>query len=155
MSTTGLPTFDHTIQATNIWLRELAEAMGWGDDRQRTYNALRAVLHALRDNMSLAEAADLSAQLPLLIRGVFFEGWRPAGKSKPERKLQHFLARVESAFPHDVLVNAEEITSAVFALVSRHVSAGEVNDVKNCLPKHIRSLWPKNRPADDRVFATK
>lgn len=153
MDTTSIKVFDHTVQTTNVWLRELAEAVGWGDDRQRAYHALRAVLHALRDRMTVAEAADLSAQLPLLVRGVFFEGWRPAKKQSRERKVEEFLAEVEHAFPHDVFVNAAEIVGTVFALLSRHVSAGEVEDVKNCLPKQIRSLWPGNPSAAGRVLS--
>jgi uncharacterized protein (DUF2267 family) len=153
MNTPGLTAFDHTVQTTNIWLRELAEAMGCGDDRQRAYHALRAVLHALRDRMTVAEAADLSAQLPLLVRGVFFEGWRPARRPSGKRKVEAFFAEVECAFPHDVFVNAADIVGTVFALLSRHVSAGEVEDVKNCLPKHIRSLWPADPNAEGRTLS--
>ncbi len=68
MSSTGLEVFDKTIQTTNSWLNEIGEDLG--PDRQRCYNALRAVLFALRDRLTVEEAADLSAQLPMLIRGI-------------------------------------------------------------------------------------
>ncbi len=76
MSSTGLEVFDKTIQTTNSWLNEIGEDLG--PDRQRCYNALRAVLFALRDRLTVEEAADLSAQLPMLIRGIFYEGYRPS-----------------------------------------------------------------------------
>lgn len=78
MSATGLEVFDRTLQATNIWLDEVMQEADWAD-RHKAYSALRVVLHALRDRLPVDEASHLSAQLPMLLRGVFFEGWHPAG----------------------------------------------------------------------------
>ncbi len=61
MSTTGLDVFDKTLQTTNIWLDEIGECDGIGPDRQRCYHALRAVLFALRDRLTVEEAAHLAA----------------------------------------------------------------------------------------------
>src|SRR5919204_6184474 len=78
MSATGLDVFDKTLQTTNIWLNEIMDDLG--PDRKIAYRALRAVLHALRDRLTVDEAAQLGAQLPLMIRGLFFDMWHPAGK---------------------------------------------------------------------------
>ncbi|WP_342235689.1 DUF2267 domain-containing protein [Inquilinus sp. OTU3971] len=74
MSATGLEVFDKTLQTTNIWLNEIGETLG--PDRQRCYQALRAVLQTLRDRLSVESAAHVSAQLPMLVRGIFYDGWR-------------------------------------------------------------------------------
>lgn len=77
MTTTGLEIFDTTVQKTNRWLAGIAERLDHRD-RQHAYQALRGVLHALRDRLTIDEAAHLGAQLPMLVRGIFFEAWQPA-----------------------------------------------------------------------------
>jgi uncharacterized protein (DUF2267 family) len=141
MSATGLETFDSTLQTTNIWLDELMNEMKW-KDRHRAYHALRAVLQALRDRLPVDEAAHLSAQMPLLVRGIFFEGWHPAGKPLKERSREEFLAHMEKAYAFDIKADVEGIARAVFGLLDRHVTAGEIDDVKQALPLPIRKLWP-------------
>ncbi len=95
MSLTGLSQFDTTIHATNTWLKDLMERLGW-EDRHRAYQAFRAVLHALRDHLTVDEVATLGAQLPLLIRGIYYEGWHPADKPLRERKKEESAARCAS-----------------------------------------------------------
>ena len=72
MTATGLDVFDSTVQKTNTWLNDLMQVGGWVD-RRTAFRALRATLHALRDRLIVDEVAQLSAQLPMLIRGLYFE----------------------------------------------------------------------------------
>jgi uncharacterized protein (DUF2267 family) len=137
----GFAVFDHTVELTNIWLKEVAAALGCEGERARAYHALRAVLHALRDRLPPEEVADLGAQLPMLVRGFYYEGWRPAGKPLRERKPEQFLAHVASALPQETLLDAEDVARAVFQVLSRHVTGGEIDDVKASLPQALRPLW--------------
>jgi uncharacterized protein (DUF2267 family) len=141
MSLTAIAPIESTIHTTNAWLKELSEELGW-EDRRQAYHALRAVLHALRDRLTVAETADLGAQLPLLIRGLYYEGWNPSGKPIKERKKEDFLAHIASAFSGHAEIYPEGIAWAVFKVLQRHVSAGEIGDVMHVLPAQIRSLWP-------------
>jgi uncharacterized protein (DUF2267 family) len=141
MSQTGLETFDSTIQTTNIWLNGIMERMKWSD-RHRAYSALRAVLHALRDHMTADIAASFAAQLPLLLRGVFYEGWHPAGKPIKERHREAFLEQVRKEFRGYAEGDTAEVVRAVLLEISRHVTAGEIESVKQILPHDIRALWP-------------
>lgn len=134
--------FEITYQTTNAWLKELMEELDW-QDRHRAYRALRAVLHALRDRLTVEETADLGAQLPMLIRGLYYEGWTPSGKPVKERKKEDFLAHIEAAFRDDPAIFPEAVAGAVFKVLQRHVSAGEIGDVKQILPAQIRALWPE------------
>ena len=140
MSTTGLKAFDSTVQLTNAWLNELAEEMGWRD-HSRAYHALRAVLQALRDRLTVEEVAALGAQLPMLVRGFYYEGWHPSGKPQRARRKEEFMAEIGEAFRDDRAVDPEQVTRAVFRLLERHVTAGEIRGVKQFLPAELRSLW--------------
>lgn len=143
MSATGLQVFDHTLQTTNIWLKQLMEDMGW-EDRHRAYLCLRATLHALRDRMGVNEAAQLGAQLPMLIRGFYYEGWHPADKPLRERSREEFLGHIAATLgPADPRLDAEEVARGVFRLLAERVTQGEIDDVKSILPKPIRTLWPE------------
>ena len=141
MSQTGLAPFESTLQTTNIWLNDIRERLGWTEDHHRAYHALRAVLHALRDRLPVDQAAALAAQLPMLVRGFYYEGWHPHGKPVKERHKEDFLAHVAEAFRDDPDVDPERIVSVVFRVLSKHVSGGEVESVKRSLPTEIRSLW--------------
>jgi uncharacterized protein (DUF2267 family) len=142
MSAAGLPAFDSTSQITNFWLRELMDELGW-EERQRAYHALRAVLHAVRDRLSVEEVADLGAQLPLLIRGIYYEGWKPSRQPlrKPRRR-EEFLAPIADAFRDHPEVSPEGVLWAVFKVMERHITPGEIRDVKQLLPEAVRVLCP-------------
>jgi len=140
MSTTGIRAFDSTLQTTNVWLNDILERLGWLD-KQRAYHALRAVLHALRDRLPIDEAAALGAQLPMLVRGFYYEGWHPAGTPVKERHRDAFLAPIAAAFREDREVQPEAVARAVFQVIAKHVTPGEVKHVKITLPEEVRSLW--------------
>jgi uncharacterized protein (DUF2267 family) len=140
MSVTGLEVFDRTVHKTNIWLKDLMEMLDC-QDRHEAYLALRATLHALRDRLTIEEAAQFAAQLPTLIRGFYYEGWDPTGKPLKERHREEFLARIKQELkPHST--DPERIARAVFQVVANRISEGEVEDVEHILPGEIRELWP-------------
>ncbi|MBA2665003.1 MAG: DUF2267 domain-containing protein [Bradymonadaceae bacterium] len=156
MSMTGLRNLDRAIQTTNQWLADLDQKLAWGD-RQRSYAALRTVLHALRDELVLEEAVQLGAQLPMIIRGMYFEGWQPRKVPIKERDVETFLGRVAEGYtqaPGSKVIDPEWLTRAVFALLQDYVSAGEIDDVKGMLTKGIAALWttpgePSAQPRED------
>ena len=85
MDTTGIAGVDSSIQKTTEWLRDVKAELGW-DDEARAYQALRGTLHALRDRLPAGEAVHLAAEMPMLIRGLYFEGGsRSAAPSAPSR----------------------------------------------------------------------
>jgi uncharacterized protein (DUF2267 family) len=141
MGKDGLQMLDHTVQLTHEWINELDGDLGW-NNRHRSFRLLRAVLHALRDCLPPAEAADLAAQLPTQLRGVFYEHWRPARAEDDRWTLERFLERLNASFRDDPV--EEDMTDAaeiVFALLARRISAGEIGDVLQTLPTEIRQLW--------------
>ena len=141
MSATGLSVFDTTVQKTNRWLKDLMEVLGL-EQKQKAYDALRAVLHALRDRLTVDEAAHLGAQLPMLVRGVYYEGWDPSCKPERVRHKEEFLARLQQQFKPDDCVDPEQVARGVFAVLERHLSEGEIEQVESVLPAELGELWP-------------
>jgi uncharacterized protein (DUF2267 family) len=130
---------DKTVEKTNIWLKELAAELG-GDDRQAAYRVLRAHLHAIRDRLMVNEAAQLAAQLPELIRGIYYEGWVPARTPVNYRTVDDFLERVakEAQLPGET--QASYACQAAARVLRRHVSQGEIDDVVSVFPEEMRPV---------------
>jgi uncharacterized protein (DUF2267 family) len=147
MSETGLAVFDETIQKTNIWLKEIAQDLN--SDRHRAYQSLRAVLHCLRDRLTVDEAAQLGDQFPMLVRGIYYEAWRPAGKPLKIRSREEFLERLSTNLA-PAPIEAEDAARAVFQVLERYVTSGEISDVIQELPQDIRALWPQPQPQQQK-----
>jgi uncharacterized protein (DUF2267 family) len=141
MSASGFESIDHTVQLTHRWINELDETLGW-DNKPRAYRLLRTTLQALRDWLRVNEAADFGAQLPILLRGVYYEDWRPAAAPVKKRDKESFLARIDHAFMTDPMDDTSGAVSAVFSLLSRKITSGEIEDVRQALPGGLRALWP-------------
>ena len=134
--------FNHTMHKTQEWLNDVMHELDWENKPHKAYLALRTVLHALRDRLTVEEAIQLGAQLPMLVRGFYFEGWTLKNKPHKERHKDQFLDHVREAFRDDVTVNAQQVVRAVFRVLQRHTSPGEIDDVKHVMPKAMQELWP-------------
>jgi uncharacterized protein (DUF2267 family) len=150
MSATGLEAFDRTLQTTNIWLDELMKEMPWME-RHQALHALRVVLHTLRDHLPINSLAHLSAQLPLLIRGVLFEGWQPAKTPVRERTRDEFLMHITDEFVLTIEADPRQIAVAVFRVLSAFLSRGEAQKVRHSLPSAVRQLWLDSLPRGPAV----
>lgn len=134
-----LDILDRGVEKASIWVDDVADELGTAD-RHEAYRALRAVLHTLRDRLPFTETAQLSAQLPMLIRGILYEGWRPSHTPLHYRDPREFLDRVaEEAGLHGD-TEASFAVAAVARVLARHVSPGEIEDVAHALPEGIRRL---------------
>ena len=88
------------------------------------------------------EAASFGAQLPELLRGVYYEHWRPATTPVKKRSKADFIARIDNAFQADPIDVTSDAVTAVFELLSNKITAGEIRHVHHALPAEIRALWP-------------
>lgn len=140
MKQTGLDAIDHAPQVVAEWLNLLEEDLGW-NDRSRSYRLLRETLHAIRDFLTVQEAASLSAQLPLLVRGIFFEGWMPARTPARPRSAEALLERVNRAFGDEPLLEPDVAIAAVFSVLRRRIDSGEYDQVARSLRRPLRELW--------------
>ena len=129
---------ERTVEKTHVWLLEVSRGIGI-DDKHVAYLVLRSVLQALRDRLDVESAAHLAAQLPMLVRGLYYEGWDPTGK--PERmSYEEFLVRIE----HDALLKgtseAEDAARAVIALLWKQLGEGTMSKVISILPGDFARL---------------
>ncbi|NJC72401.1 DUF2267 domain-containing protein [Planosporangium thailandense] len=140
--TTGYHSFDTTVDKTNRLLKEIEQEYGWPKERRnQSYAALRGVLHALRDRLTVEESAQLSAQLPMLVRGLYFEGWCP-GEVPMKLSRDEFLDRVRREFPYEVRGGTQDLVSAVLRALKLYGTEGEWEDVKASMPKELATVVP-------------
>ncbi len=141
MSTTGLDVFDRTLHETNDYMRVVMRELPT-DDRHLALGALRGTLHALRDRMDLFAAIHLGAQLPMLLRGLYYEGWRPSEGPTRERHIDAFLDHVAGMLPPNLQGFPEEACRAAFAALVEWMDPGEIAKCLRQLPAELRQLWP-------------
>ena len=133
--------FETTLQKTNVWLRDICDLLHW-DDHQKAYHGLRAVLHALRDRLPVPEAAHLGAQLPMLIRGFYYDEWKPGSNPVKIKTAQEFYDAVRTHFAADQNVNPMRLTQAVLQVLASNLSPGELEKLRGIFPPHLREIWP-------------
>jgi len=136
--TTGLDVFDTTVQETNLWLKDLMSTLEI-EDRHLAYRLLRATLHALRDRIGPTNAVHLGAQLPMLLRGVYYDGWRM--QQTKERHLEAFLNHVDAETRNTLGVETEKGVRAVFEVLWKHIDPAEAEKLANMFPEELRDLW--------------
>jgi uncharacterized protein (DUF2267 family) len=131
--------FDHALQKADAWIRDMMRELG-SEDPRRAYHALAAGLQTLRDRLSVDEAAQLSAQLPLLVRGLFFESWHPASTPVHVRRPEDIVALFERKAGDGHGLDPERALAATFEVLRRHVSSGELDSLAHVLPRTLADL---------------
>src|SRR5688500_11696596 len=149
MSSTGLDVFDKTLRTTHIWLDELMQEIG--PDRQVAWHVLGSVLRALRDRVPLGLAVHLGSQLPLLVRGTYYDQWHAPGQSpeQPPQSLDEFLQIVSKDLANTRPVNVRDATMAVFEILWRHLDRGQIEKVRHAMPELVRNIWQDSPEAPD------
>ena len=145
MSATELALFDSSAQKARQWVLELAEELGRPGDQQYAFRVLRGFLHTLRDRLPVEETAHMAAQLPELIRGVFFEGWRPSSTPQRYHDLDSFLDRVATAGLLAGDTEAAYGAEAAVLVLARHIGVHEVGKVRQVLPRDVADFLDPTR----------
>jgi len=101
-------------------------------------------LRSIRDRVPANLAAHLGAQLPLLVRGTYYDQWRPSETPKTWRSADEFLSIVAAELSSGKPVGADDAARAVFRVLNHHVDPGQVEKVRHALPEEVQALWPAN-----------
>lgn len=129
------------VPAVEEWLQDLQQRLDW-QDREKVYLALLVTLHALRDSLPREEAVYLGAQLPPLLRGLYYDGWHPSGRVAPSRTRSAFLERIHDGLHRDPGIDAEQVGHAVFSLLAARLPGGELEEARAATPEALRMFWP-------------
>ena len=150
MSFTGVDSLDRSIAKANAWMADIDKEFGT-DNRQLAYRVARAWLHCLRDRLTIQVAAHFAAQLPELLRGVFYDGWNPS-----HVPVKYGAGEYVTRFARDARVHDTDVTKAarvVTAVARRHMSAGVVDEAFGLLPADLRRLLEATAPAGKAATA--
>jgi uncharacterized protein (DUF2267 family) len=140
MTVNRIELFEKTLVETYEWIDDIIGQLAWSD-RHYGLQAMRGALHALRDELTVDQSAKLAAQLPTLIRGIYYESWNPPIEPLRSHKEQ-FLTRVERALGGYIpKYDTELVAQTVFTVLETRVS-GECAKIKATLPRELRTLWP-------------
>jgi uncharacterized protein (DUF2267 family) len=139
MSQQGLETIESTTQKTHEWIARIAETLHM--EKRDAWKSLRAVLQTTRDRLPVEVAVHFGAQLPMLIRGMYYEGWEPS-KVPMKLMLREFLEIVQQSIVTDRTIDPVETTQAVLAIVGSYVGLGEMEKVKQTFPRDMQNLFP-------------
>ena len=140
--------FEKHAAKGNEVLKELAIELGDQEDKARAGRILRAVLHALRELVPIEEAFQFIAQLPMTLKALYVDGWHYSPtKNRRIKTIEEFTDEVfeqggRSAAEDFPSVEAtREAVMAVFRVLRRHVSEGEIEDIQGVMPKQLKELW--------------
>jgi uncharacterized protein (DUF2267 family) len=140
----GIQSLENSLLKTRAWVDRIAQLGSL--EPHDAYKALRAVLQTLRDRLPTPESAHLAAQLPTVLRGLYFEGWDPASTPVKMHRAE-FLDAVGRRLAPGRFLDPEQLTRQVLKAASEHLSPGELEKARNCLPADLHCLWPEPQTA--------
>jgi len=142
--------FEKYCNETQSWLSDIADNMLTPGRNDWAFNALKAVLHTIRDRTTIQEVFHLSAQLPVLIRGIYFEGYKPSGK--PEKmSAEEFMVQIKNRMSPSIELPVSDVLRGVLTVLYEKISPGEMDDIKGIMPKDIQRLWGNHVQTDKAV----
>lgn len=144
MSQKGLETIESTTQKTHEWIARVAETENM--EKQEAWKALRAVLHTVRDRLPVDLAVHFGAQFPMLIRGLYYEGWEPS-RVPIKMTLRQFLDAVQGEIVADRVFDPIDVTQDVLSVVAGYIGDREMESVKHGFPSDMQNLFPRLAPA--------
>ena len=143
--------FNQYASEGNRFLKDYAKEMNLGDNTEKAGRILTSILHALRDIIPIQESLQFMAQLPMFLKGAYVHGWKIRAKKMRIKHMPEFLDLVRK---HDgaAAINdfeysdevAEQYVKTTFIYLRKYVSLGELEDIRDSLPKELKSMIYSN-----------
>ena len=138
--------FDKYAQEGNTFINNLAKELEHPEETGRTGMVLRAVLHSLRERITMSESLHLLSQLPMFLKAIYADNWKFREKPLRINTKDEFITEVEDyqkQFGEQDFnweKSTEEIIKIVFRTLDTYVSKGEFQDITDQLPKELKDL---------------
>ncbi|CAM3727905.1 DUF2267 domain-containing protein [Pontibacter korlensis] len=133
--------FENYLKDGKTWLHELCTYLGI-DDEQKASRIFRAVLHAIRDRIQPGEAIHLGAQLPIIWKGIYFDGFslhEPVRIRHEDEWLEFIRSKDSGADQADfpTLDHAYYAFQDVMSFLRDHISEGQYQQIAQALHSEI------------------
>jgi uncharacterized protein (DUF2267 family) len=138
--------FDKIAIKGNEFLKDLAKDLSYPEDTNKAGRVLKAILHALRNQLTVEENVQLLAQFPLFLKAIYVESWSLHKNDKKPRTMQEFFHEIrkidKQTAKHDFKTDDEidHAIAVVFMSLRKYISLGELEDIKAVLPKDLKSI---------------
>lgn len=142
--------FNQYAVEANTFMKVYAEEMNLTDNMDKAARVLSAVLHGLREIISVEESLQFVAQLPMFLKAVYVNGWTLKKKKTKVKHMEEFIDLVRSydgvTSIYDFESNeiAEHYINTTFFMLRKYVSPGEMDDIRDELPKNLKSMIYSN-----------
>jgi uncharacterized protein (DUF2267 family) len=137
MSSSRVSSLNHTLDKSYEWLSDIHHELPWLSN-DHAFTALKATLRALRDRLTPEEAVQLSSQLPALLRGYYFEGWKISQVPSHDKNIKEILERFEKYLGQAKIENPSLLFKTCLKVIGKRVSPGEIKDIHDSMPKNSR-----------------
>ncbi|MBI2279468.1 MAG: DUF2267 domain-containing protein [Bacteroidetes bacterium] len=138
--------FDKIAIKGNEFLKDLAKELGYPEDTNKAGRVLKAILHALRNQLTVEESVQLMAQFPLFLKAVYVENWSLRKQDNKPRNMTEFIHEIKKinkqTAQHDFKTDddVDHAIAVVFMSLRKYVSLGELEDIKAVLPKDLKLI---------------
>lgn len=143
--------FQQYVQKAEAIQNEVARELGFPADKKLAGRILRAVLHTLRQRLTIQESFQMMSQFPMLLKAIYVDGWKYTEKPSKIRNVGEFVKEVirqdTPAGHYDISTakDGENVIRAVLKVIRKHVSEGEIRDILDTMPKELRPLWGEEK----------
>lgn len=136
--------FDKYSDKGNELLKMLADDLQVPD--HNACRILRAVLHTIRNHLTVEESLQMVAQLPMMVKALYVDQWHMPQPTKRIHHVTQFLDEIRECdkkqagydFGNDE--SAAKAVKAVFRTLNYYISDGEFEDITAVLPTEIKDF---------------
>lgn len=146
MTVSSIGNIEKSVHQTNAWVKDVQALLGCTENE--AFLALRSTLQNLRDRLTIEEATDFAAQLPIVLKGAFYEQWNPVGKPEKMDRTA-FVSRVHAQFSNDPNMNPEDVVMAVFKVLKNRI--GKMRHILSNMPPDIEGIIRESGGVTDEV----
>ena len=138
--------FSLYAQKGNKFLVEVSKELGEDYPAEAAGRIVRSVFRVLRDLVSMEESLQLVSQLPMPLKSVYVDGWKI---HKPKERIRHLDDFITAVIKEDGSASYSDFSAkkggvqaieAVFKVLKKYVSEGEMEDIRAVLPKDLKVL---------------